>query len=94
MKKHDFLAPIEVETRNLNEVKEALEQAVDRIMLDNMPPAKIQKCVEWVDGRIPLEASGNVSIRTVKQIAVTGVDFISVGGITHSAGNFDFSLLV
>ncbi len=94
IKTMDFWAPIEVETQNLDQVKEALEQAVDRIMLDNMTPAKLSKCVEWVNGRIPLEASGNVSICTVKQIAASGVDFISVGGITHSAQNFDFSLLL
>lgn len=83
---------IEVEVKNEIELYEALELRVDRIMLDNMTPPQMRKCVEIVAGRVPLEASGNVSLATVKAIAETGVDFISVGALTHSAPILDLSM--
>ncbi len=93
MKKNKFSAKIEIETKNLAEVKEALRLDVDRIMLDNMSCDQMRECVSIVAGRIPLEASGNVSLQNVREIAETGVDFISIGSLTHSAINFDVSLL-
>ncbi|MFH1633028.1 MAG: carboxylating nicotinate-nucleotide diphosphorylase [Chloroflexota bacterium] len=84
--------PIEVEVKDLEELQTALTLLVDRIMLDNMPPEMIRKAVKISNGRVPLEVSGNVNLETVRAIAKTGVDFISVGAITHSAPNFDVSL--
>jgi nicotinate-nucleotide pyrophosphorylase (carboxylating) len=89
-----FSAEIEVETQNLDEVKQAFELNVDRIMLDNMSFDEMKTCVNYIDCRIPLEASGNVNLQTVRQIAETGVDFISIGSLTHSASTFDTSLLI
>lgn len=94
MKKKNINAEIEVETRTIEEVKEAMYLPVDRIMLDNMSLELMKECVKLVNHRIPLEASGNVRLENVREIAKTGVDFISVGAITHSAPNFDLSLLI
>ena len=93
MKSKNFHVAIEVETQNSDQVREVLELTIDRIMLDNMNLAALRECVEIVDGRIPLEASGNVSLATVRAVAETGVDFISVGSLTHSAKALDISLL-
>ena len=82
---------IEVETSNITEVKEAVNCNVDIIMLDNMTNNKMKEAVEFIDGRTLVEASGNVSIERVKSIAETGVDFISVGALTHSAVALDIS---
>jgi nicotinate-nucleotide pyrophosphorylase (carboxylating) len=85
---------IEVETKNLNEVREALKYPVQRIMLDNMPVPVIAEAVQIVNHRCEVEASGGVTLETVRAIAETGVDFISVGALTHSAPALDLSLLV
>jgi nicotinate-nucleotide pyrophosphorylase (carboxylating) len=82
---------IEVETRNLEDVSSALEQGVERILLDNMSPEMMRQAVEMNAGRAKLEASGNVSLANVRQVAETGVDYISVGALTHSAKVFDVS---
>ncbi|HNS73821.1 MAG TPA: carboxylating nicotinate-nucleotide diphosphorylase [bacterium] len=87
-----FYAEIEVETRSLTEVEEALALGVDRIMLDNMDLELMSRAVELAAGRIPLEASGNVTLENVSAIARTGVDFISSGSLTHSARVLDISL--
>jgi nicotinate-nucleotide pyrophosphorylase (carboxylating) len=84
--------PIEVEVKNLAELAEALSLNVARIMLDNMDLALMRRAVERSAGRTPLEASGNVTLATVRAIAETGVDFISVGALTHSAPALDVSL--
>jgi nicotinate-nucleotide pyrophosphorylase (carboxylating) len=85
---------IEIEVTNLNEFREALEYPdVDYIMLDNMSLQDMKKAVELADGRVLLEASGNVSKETIVGIAETGVDFISIGSITHSVVAMDISLL-
>jgi nicotinate-nucleotide pyrophosphorylase (carboxylating) len=84
--------PIEVEVKNLDELAEALRLNLARIMLDNMDIAAMRRAVELTAGRTPLEASGNVSLATVRAIAETGVDFISVGALTHSAPTLDVSL--
>jgi nicotinate-nucleotide pyrophosphorylase (carboxylating) len=83
---------IEVETRNLEEVKEALYCGADVIMLDNMSIEQMRMAVEWVDKRVPLEASGNVHLGNVRDIAATGIDYISIGSLTHSAKFLDMSL--
>jgi nicotinate-nucleotide pyrophosphorylase (carboxylating) len=86
--------PIEVEVRNLDELGEALAMAVDRIMLDNMSLDGMREAVELASGQTPLEASGNVNLERVAAIAATGVDYISVGALTHSALALDLSMKV
>jgi nicotinate-nucleotide pyrophosphorylase (carboxylating) len=83
---------IEVETRDLREVREALALKVDRILLDNMSCELMRQAVALVEGRVPLEASGNVTLDNVRQIAETGVNYISSGSLTHSAKALDLSL--
>ena len=85
---------IEVETRNLDEVGEALRAAADIIMLDNMDLESMKKAVGLIAGRALVEASGNISLENVRDTALTGVDLISVGGLTHSVHAADISLLV
>jgi len=83
---------IEVEARSIKEVREALAVRVERILLDNMTTAMMREAVELNAGAAKLEASGNVTLATVRDIADTGVDYISVGALTHSPRNFDVSL--
>ena len=83
---------IEVETRNLAEVEEALQSVADRIMLDNMDVATMKKAVEMVDGKCETEASGGITRDILKEVATTGVTYISAGALTHSAKNIDLSL--
>jgi nicotinate-nucleotide pyrophosphorylase (carboxylating) len=85
---------IEVETKNIQEVKEALKCGVDIIMLDNMTVDAMRKAVDFVAGRALLEASGNVNLGSIAEIAETGVDLISVGELTHSVRAADISLKV
>lgn len=85
---------IEVEVTNLNELYEALALHVDRIMLDNMSLAQMKEAVTITAGRIPLEASGNVNLDTIRAIAETGVDYISIGALTHSVQAMDISFLL
>lgn len=83
---------IEIEARTIEELQEALELGVERILLDNMSLADLRLAVGICAGRATLEASGNVTLMNVREIAETGVDFISVGALTHSASAFDVSL--
>ncbi len=83
---------IEVETTNLEEVKEAVDAGADFIMLDNMSPAMMRQAIKLLRPGIKCEASGGVSLETVRTIAETGVHFISVGALTHSAEALDISL--
>lgn len=84
---------IEVETRNLDEVRQALDAGgVDTIMLDNMSPSLMKEAVEIVGGRCLTEASGGITEQTIREVAMTGVDFISVGALTHSVRSLDLSL--
>ncbi|MBT3261366.1 carboxylating nicotinate-nucleotide diphosphorylase [bacterium] len=85
---------IEVEVKNLEELQEVLRLPVDRIMLDNMSLEMMARAVEIVDGQIPLEASGNVNLENVAEIAKTGVDYISVGALTHSVRALDVTFLI
>ncbi|HNS01831.1 MAG TPA: carboxylating nicotinate-nucleotide diphosphorylase [Anaerolineae bacterium] len=84
--------PIEVEVTTLEQLREALAQPIDRILLDNMSLEQMREAVQIAAGRIPLEASGNVNLNTVAAIAATGVDYISSGALTHSVAALDISL--
>jgi len=86
--------PVEVEVKTWSELEEAVALLPDRIMLDNMPPEEMRRAVEYVDGRVPLEASGGITLESVRAIAETGVDYISVGALTHSVVALDISLEV
>lgn len=83
---------IEVETRSLEDVREALSLGVEKILLDNMSLETMRAAVKLTAGRATLEASGNVSLENVRDVAETGVDYISVGALTHSVRVFDVSL--
>ncbi|GMA62278.1 carboxylating nicotinate-nucleotide diphosphorylase [Alicyclobacillus fastidiosus] len=83
---------IEVEVDTLAQLKEALETSADMILLDNMNLDEMCQAVKMANGRVPLEASGNVTIRTLAQVAQTGVDYISMGALTHSATSVDVGL--
>ena len=85
---------VEVEAETLDQVREALAAGVPRILLDNMSPERLADAVALAGGRATLEASGGVSLATVRSIAETGVDFISVGALTHSARSLTVSLEV
>lgn len=85
---------IEVETRTLDEVREALAAKADIIMLDNMAPAVMKEAVAIVGGRVPVEASGGITQETLRAVAETGVDIISIGALTHSVKALDISLKV
>jgi nicotinate-nucleotide pyrophosphorylase (carboxylating) len=82
---------VEVEARTLEDVHEALTVHIERILLDNMRPEMMAEAVKLTAGRAKLEASGNVTLETVRRIAETGVDYISIGALTHSAKVFDVS---
>lgn len=83
---------IEVETTNIAEVLEALEMKVDIIMLDNMSNEMMKQCVDIINHRAKVEASGNMNLQRVKEVAVTGVDYISIGALTHSVTALDISM--
>ena len=83
---------IEVEVTNFEEVKEALNAGVDIIMLDNMTTRNMRESIKLIDGRAKIEASGNMTISRLKEVASTGVDYISIGAITHSVTAFDISM--
>lgn len=85
---------IEVETENIGQVEEALNGSADIIMLDNMGLDKIKEAVKIINGRALTEVSGNVNIDNIYDIACTGVDIISVGGLTHSVNAFDISMKI
>jgi nicotinate-nucleotide pyrophosphorylase (carboxylating) len=83
---------IEVEVTSLDQLDELLETDADRVLLDNMGPETLKQAVEMVAGRMTTEASGGVTLDNIREIAVTGVDIISVGWITHSAPQLDIAL--
>jgi len=83
---------VEVEATSLEEVKEAVRGGADMVMLDNMPTEKIKNVVKWVKGRVPLEVSGKVTLAKAKEAASLGVDFVSVGSLTHSYKSVDISI--
>ena len=84
---------VEIETRNLKEVNQVLEIGnVDRILLDNMQPELLKEAVQIINNRVETEASGGITLQTIRNYAETGVNFISVGALTHSAKSIDLSL--
>ena len=85
---------IEVEVSDIRQLEEAMDAGANRAMLDNMSVQQMTQCVKRASGRIELEASGNVAIDNVQAIAITGVDFISVGAITHSAPAADLNMKI
>lgn len=90
----ELAATVEVEVRDRREIEEALAAGAPRLLLDNMSLAELRAAVAQVDGRAQLEASGGVTIETLRDCAQTGVDFISLGALTHSAPALDLSLLL
>ena len=91
-KKAGHMLQIEVETRNLDEVREALDCGVNVIMLDNMDCATMAEAVKITNGRAKLEASGNITMENIAEVAKTGIDIISLGALTHSVQAFDISM--
>ncbi len=98
---HDYLTfknldlRIELEVRNFEELQQALDHGnLDRIMLDNFSPADTKKAVELIAGRFEIESSGGITLETITAYAETGVDFVSVGALTHSVKSLDLSLKV
>jgi nicotinate-nucleotide pyrophosphorylase (carboxylating) len=86
---------IEVETRNLDEVKEALKtEAIDVILLDNMNLADLKDAVKLINGKCKTEASGGITEATLRPVAECGVDYISIGALTHSVKSLDLSLKI
>ena len=83
---------IQVEVDRIDQIEPALAAGADRLLLDNMDPAKLREAVALVARRVPLEASGGVTLETIRFLAETGVDFISVGRITQSAPAVDIGL--
>jgi len=84
--------PVQVEVDRIDQIEPALEAGADRLLLDNMPPSVLREAVALVAGRVPLEASGGVNLDTIRAIAETGVNYISVGRITQSAPSVDIGL--
>ncbi|MDB5263381.1 MAG: nicotinate-nucleotide pyrophosphorylase [Adhaeribacter sp.] len=93
LQKNNRTLKIVIETRNLNEVQQAIDTGgIDRIMLDNMSPALMREAVSMVAGRFETEASGGIIEASIAEVAATGVDYISVGALTHSVRSLDLSL--
>ena len=88
------MTKIEVETRNLDELREALDAKADIIMLDNMSPELMKQAVQITNGRAVLEASGGITNETIRAVAESGVDIISIGALTHSVKAFDISMYI
>lgn len=87
-----FVRKIEVETENLDMVKEAVEAGADIIMLDNMSPEQMEEAVKYIDGRAETECSGNITKENIEKIKNIGIDYVSSGALTHSAPIMDLSL--
>lgn len=93
LKIHNKNLKIEIEVRNLDELNEALAVGgIDRIMLDNFTPEKTREAVEMVNGRVELESSGGITLEKIRDYAEAGVEFVSVGALTHSVMSLDMSL--
>ncbi|HXG37052.1 MAG TPA: carboxylating nicotinate-nucleotide diphosphorylase [Dehalococcoidia bacterium] len=84
--------PVEIEVTTVAEAAEALDAGAAELLLDNMPPAQMREVVALADGRAVLEASGGITLETAREVAQTGVDFLAVGALTHSARALDISL--
>ena len=93
MKEKNKQLKIEIEVRNFDELNQALAVGgIDRIMLDNFTPGQTLEAVKMVNGRVELESSGGITFETIRQYAECGVDYISVGALTHSVKSLDMSL--
>lgn len=93
LSEHNLPLAIEIETRNLDEVQQVLDAGgADRIMLDNMTPATMREAITMINGRAETEASGGITWEQIPAVAATGVDFISMGALTHSIKSLDISL--
>lgn len=93
LKKNNLNLKIEIETRTLEEVKRVVKHGkIDRIMFDNFTPEKIQEAMQIIDGKYETEASGGITLENIKEYAQTGVDFISIGALTHHIKSLDLSL--
>jgi nicotinate-nucleotide pyrophosphorylase (carboxylating) len=88
------MAKVEVEAGNLKQVQEAVDAGADVIMLDNMTISQMAEAVRWVNKRAWIEASGGITMDTIRRVAETGVDFISSGALTHSAPVVDFNMKI
>ncbi len=88
------MVKIEVEVRNMAELEEAINAGADIIMLDNMNCEEMTEAVKFADGKVKLEASGNITAENIRDVALTGVDIISLGAITHSVKCFDISMKI
>jgi len=88
----DHLKKIEIEVTTFEELNQALDAGADAILLDNMKPGQVREAVQQTSGRVPLEVSGGIHLDNVREYALTGVDFISVGALTHSFKSADISL--
>ena len=87
--------PVEIETRNIEEVKQVMEAGIaNRIMLDNFSPELLMKAVQLINGKYETEASGGINLSNVRSYALTGVDYISIGALTHSVKSLDLSLKI
>ncbi len=93
-KKAGHMLSIEVEVRNFEELQEALDAGANIIMLDNMDCSDMAQAVEMTGGRAKLEASGNITLENIREVAETGVDIISLGALTHSVKCFDISMKI
>ncbi len=95
LERKNISIPIEIETRNLDEVKEAVKTGIpNRIMFDNFEPDLIQQALLIVDRKMETEASGGINLSNVRSYALTGVDYISIGALTHSVKSLDLSLKI
>ena len=84
---------VEVEARNMDEVKQIVESGIAfRVLLDNMTPAQIADAVQWIDGRVEIEASGGITEANIREYALAGVDYVSMGALTHQIQSLDLSL--
>ncbi len=93
LKKNNLNLKIEIETRNLQELQQVLDRGgVDRIMLDNYTPENLRMAIQMINHRFETEASGGITLDNIRAYALTGVDFISVGALTHSVKSLDLSL--
>ena len=86
--------PVEVEARSLPDVKDLLRIGIDRIMLDNFSVENMKEAVHLVNRKIPLEASGGITLDNIREVALTGVNYISIGALTHSVKAFDITMLI
>jgi nicotinate-nucleotide pyrophosphorylase (carboxylating) len=93
--KNKLNVPVEIETRNIHEVQQVLDAGkVNRIMLDNFSPTLLKEAVQLIGGRFQTEASGGITLDNVRQHAECGVDYVSVGALTHSYKSLDISLKI